>query len=53
MNRLVAIALLSAFAVFAQTNRGAITGTVTDQSQSVVPGANITITNTAPTKFAS
>jgi hypothetical protein len=46
MNRLVASALLSAVAVFAQTNRGAITGTVTDQSQSVVPGANITITNT-------
>src|SRR5512140_760545 len=45
MNRLVAIALFSAFAVLAQTNRGAITGTVTDQSQSVVPGANITITN--------
>lgn len=45
MNRLVAIALLSAFSLHAQTNRGAITGTVTDQSQSVVPGANITITN--------
>src|SRR5215471_2534832 len=45
MNRLVAIALLSAFSVFAQTNRGAITGTITDQSQSVVPGATITITN--------
>ena len=46
MNRLVAIALVSAFAAFAQTNRGAFTGTVTDQSQSVVPGANITNTNT-------
>jgi hypothetical protein len=45
MNRLVAIALLSAFCVFAQTNRGAITGTITDQTQSVVPSANITITN--------
>src|SRR2546423_14794406 len=45
MNRLVAIALLSAFSVFAQTNRGAISGTVSDQSQSVVPGAAITITN--------
>src|SRR5437016_11070054 len=45
MNRLVAIALLSAFSAFAQTNRGAITGTITDQSQSVVPGATITITN--------
>src|SRR5215471_6237473 len=45
MNRLVAIALLSALSIPAQTNRGAITGTVTDQSQSVVPGATITITN--------
>ncbi|MCX6631963.1 MAG: carboxypeptidase regulatory-like domain-containing protein [Candidatus Solibacter sp.] len=45
MPRLVAIALASALAAFAQTNRGAITGTVTDQSQSVVPGASITITN--------
>src|SRR5215467_7643311 len=45
MNRLVAIALLSAFSVFAQTNRGAISGTITDQSQSVVPGATITILN--------
>jgi hypothetical protein len=45
MNRLVAIALLSAFSAFAQTNRGAITGTITDQSPSGVPGATITITN--------
>ena len=46
MNRLVASALLCAVTALAQTNRGAITGTVTDQSQSVVPGANITVTNT-------
>jgi hypothetical protein len=45
MYRLVAIALVSAFSVFAQTNRGAITGTISDQTQSVVPGATITITN--------
>src|SRR5262249_48803463 len=45
MSRFVAVALLSAFSVFAQTNRGAITGTVSDQSQSLVPGATITITN--------
>src|SRR5947209_19232641 len=45
MNRFVAIALLSSAAVFGQTNRGAITGTIADQSQSVVPGATITITN--------
>jgi hypothetical protein len=45
MNRLVACALLSAYSLLAQTNRGAISGTVTDQTASVVPGANITITN--------
>jgi hypothetical protein len=44
-DRLVAIALASALAAFAQTNRGAITGTISDQSQSLVPGATITVTN--------
>jgi hypothetical protein len=45
MNRLVAIFLLSAIALFAQTNRGGISGVVTDQTQSVIPGATVTITN--------
>jgi len=45
MNRLVAIALLSAFSVFAQTNRGSISGTVSDQTGGVIPGAAITVTN--------
>lgn len=45
MNRLVALTLLTALTMFAQTNRGGIAGTVTDQTQSVVPGAKVTITN--------
>ena len=45
MNRLVAIALLSAFSVFAQTNRGSISGTVTDQTGGVIAGASVTVTN--------
>src|ERR1039457_2984504 len=45
MFRLVAIVLLSALSMVAQTNRGGIAGTITDQSQSVVPGATVTITN--------
>ncbi|MBS1854426.1 MAG: carboxypeptidase regulatory-like domain-containing protein [Acidobacteria bacterium] len=46
MKRLVATACLAAVSLLAQTNRGAISGTVTDQSGSVVPGASVTITNT-------
>src|SRR6516164_11781686 len=45
MNRLVAIALLSAISVFAQTNRGSISGTVTDQTGGVIAGASVTVTN--------
>src|SRR5262249_1638361 len=45
MNRYVAMFLLSAAPMLSQTNRGAITGTVSDATQSVIPGANITITN--------
>jgi len=45
MNRLVAILLMSAAVAVAQTNRGAISGTVLDQSQAVVPGASVTVTN--------
>lgn len=35
--------------VFAQTSRGTVSGTVTDQAGAVVPGATITLTNTATT----
>ena len=45
MNRLVAIALLSGFACFAQTNRGSISGTVSDQTLAVMPGVTVTVTN--------
>lgn len=49
MHRLVfkgaAIALFAALALVGQTNRGGIAGTVTDQSQSVVPNATVTIIN--------
>jgi hypothetical protein len=45
MNRLVAIALLSAFSLSAQTNRGRISGTVTDQTGGVIPSASVTVTN--------
>jgi hypothetical protein len=45
MNRLVAVALLSAFSVLAQTNRGSLSGTITDQTSGVIPGASVTVTN--------
>lgn len=45
MNRLVASILLSALLLCAQTNRGGITGTVTDPTAAVVAGANVKITN--------
>ncbi len=45
MHRLVAISLALAAAAFAQTNRGSITGTVTDPSSSVVPGATVKVTD--------
>jgi hypothetical protein len=45
MNRLLAIALLSALPMFAQTNRGGISGNVTDPSGAVVPNASVVIVN--------
>jgi hypothetical protein len=45
MHRLVAILALCATAVFAQTNRGSLSGTVSDQTQAVMPGVTVTITN--------
>src|SRR5260370_12391809 len=45
MHRLVAILVLCVTAVFAQPNRGSISGTVSDQSQAVMGGVTVTITN--------
>jgi hypothetical protein len=45
MTRYVAMIAVSAGLLFAQTNRGAISGTIKDQTGAVVPGANIVVTN--------
>src|SRR5580658_1189972 len=45
MNRFVAIFVFLAVAAVAQTNRGSITGTVTDPSTAVVPGATVKVIN--------
>jgi hypothetical protein len=45
MTRYVAMIALSAGLLCAQTNRGAISGTIKDQTGAVVPGANIVVTN--------
>ncbi|HBB98168.1 MAG TPA: hypothetical protein DC054_22515 [Blastocatellia bacterium] len=42
----VAVILVIAATAFAQTDTGKITGTVKDQNGAIVPGANITVTNT-------
>ena len=54
MRRILAGMFLSTFllmlmplSVFAQTERGAITGVITDSTGAVVPGATVTITNLA------
>ncbi len=39
------LALLCASCAFAQTNRGSISGTVSDQSQAVMTGVSVTLTN--------
>src|SRR5712692_5147688 len=41
----LAAAILCATTVGAQTNKGAIDGTVTDQSGAVIPGATVTVVN--------
>ena len=46
MTRFIYLLLLISFPILAQTNRGGIVGTVTDQSRAVVPGATVTVTNT-------
>src|SRR5437660_7755297 len=43
--RVIAVVLLCAVAGIAQTNKGAISGTVFDSNGAAVPGASVTITN--------
>jgi hypothetical protein len=44
---LVAVALAAAPAAFAQETRGKITGRVTDASKAIIPGATVSVTDTA------
>ena len=48
----LALLLASATFLFAQSERGTVSGTVTDASGAAVPGAKVTVTNTA-TNFPS
>src|SRR5437879_9853196 len=48
--RVAAVVLLCAFAGIAQTNKGAISGTVFDSNGAAVPGASVTITNVGTNK---
>ncbi|PYS58700.1 MAG: hypothetical protein DMF76_18610, partial [Acidobacteria bacterium] len=43
--RVIAVVSLCALAGIAQTNKGGINGTVTDQNGALVPGATVVITN--------
>src|SRR5205823_12902566 len=47
MKKLIVLSTLVLSAVWGQTERGNITGAVTDSSGAAVPGAIVTITNTA------
>jgi hypothetical protein len=45
----VSMCVVFAASVFAETDRGTITGTVADSTKAVIPGANVTATNTETT----
>ena len=45
--KISAFILLITFAIIGQTNKGGISGTVSDPNGAVVPGAKVTITNDA------
>src|SRR4029079_5042431 len=49
--KILALILLVTLAIIGQTNKGGISGTVSDANGAVVPGAQVTITNDA-TKVA-
>src|SRR5215467_12589394 len=44
------IVIVCAISISAQSNKGGISGTVTDQNGAVVPGATVTITNIGTNK---
>jgi hypothetical protein len=46
LTQLAVLVLILSVAAFTQTNRGGISGTVTDASGAVIPGAIVTVTNT-------
>src|SRR5713226_5264175 len=43
--RVIAVIFVCSVALVGQTNKGGISGTVTDQNGALVPGATVTITN--------
>ena len=43
--QVIAVLLISGICAVAQTNKGGISGTVTDANGAMVPGATVTITN--------
>jgi len=45
----ISLCLACSVFTFAQTDRGTITGTVADSTNAVIPGANVTATNTETT----
>lgn len=47
LTRKLGLLLLAATAALAQMNRGTLTGTVSDSSGAVIPGAQVTVLNTA------
>ncbi|NWF83566.1 MAG: TonB-dependent receptor [Bryobacteraceae bacterium] len=47
MQRIASLLLLASIFTFAQSDRGTLTGTITDQTGAVVPNALVTITNPA------
>jgi hypothetical protein len=47
MKRLMLACLIAALSLFAQSDRGSITGTISDASGALIPGAKIVLTNLA------
>ncbi len=45
LTRIIIFTLLFSLAAFGQTNRGSLTGTITDTTGAAIPGAKVTVTN--------